>query len=249
MGSPYRVTSRSDLGAPLRLAVQEALDGDGSLEVVLAPGVYQNTSLTIQDRAKPPRLQVHLSAEPGAVLQGPVTVHADQISVEGLVIYDLSRGAPLVDLMVGSQAELRQVAILDGRRSDPAQVHPVVMIRSAGGQPTVRLEGGALVGNSVEGEGALLGFRGSFSSVELHEVVLADNQVSVVLEAPGAASVVITDCEINEPMAGALLSVADTARVEVSGEVGIAQAGRSEVKVVPPSGDGPGPAARARHLP
>jgi len=135
-------SNSAELSALSRAFAEAQAAGAEQVEVVLAPGTYADTTLTLQDRGKPPTVQLDIrSAGPGpAILHNTrLSLKARAISLEGLVVEDWQGAESPVVVAVGESLTIAEVTF---RRLAP-QPHstPAVHIKGLkrSGPKTIRI--------------------------------------------------------------------------------------------------------------
>ncbi len=218
----FRVSSADDLGLPLYQALQEQIQasqqGAASLEVVLAPGVYETTAISIKDGSPASKLDITLRGDKGPppVIKVPVDLAGANIRMENLVIADVAVSHPVTTLRVGKSLEVKGVSWVDNQRGEENLSDPLVKIQASyrTGPQKISFADSWFVGNQVAGTAnliSLLTVRPDIvSELRFSNTAFVANRASVVVAPEFSERVVFDKSFVHQTDGDAFLWIRNT---------------------------------------
>jgi len=216
------IQSTTDLGLSIHTALQEQIrasrSGPSTLEVVLAPGIYEGVALSLKDKSSPSNLEIVVRGagpEP-STFKSPIQIHAARIRLENLVIADINVGSPTTTLKVGDALQIDGVAWVGNRHAEPELGDPIVAIEAGfrSGPKDITISNSWFVGNDSGGKSTLIGLKtvrpDIVSSLSFKNTVFVDNHCSVVVAPEFSEAVLFDHTVIHETKSDAFLWVRNT---------------------------------------
>jgi len=234
----FEVATSDDLGVPLYQALQTQIalskDGPASLEVVLAPGVYDTIAISIKDGSPSSKLDITLRGDPEdpPTIKVPVELAGANLQLKNVVISDARVSHPVTTLRVGKTLAVDGVSWVDNAREEDQLTNPLVKIQASykTGPQQIAFSNSWFVGNKVSGTANLISLEtvrpDIVSELSFTNTAFVGNHASVVVAPEFSELVTFKDCFVNEADNDAFLWIRNTVSQVAFSDSGFGYGGR-----------------------